>query len=69
VIDRDCLPNAFEFVVLSGLRVRQLIQGCVPRVPGEHKLIVTAQHEVLSGKVAKLEAHEQAPPDPAPTIV
>ncbi|MGH9163178.1 MAG: hypothetical protein ACRD2X_24720 [Vicinamibacteraceae bacterium] len=68
MIDRDCLPNAFEFVVLSGLRVRQLIQGCVPRVAGEHKLIVTAQHEVLSGKVVKLEAHDQAPADPVATI-
>ncbi|MPZ21098.1 MAG: DNA-directed RNA polymerase subunit omega [Luteitalea sp.] len=67
MIDRDCLPNAFEFVVLSGLRVRQLIQGCVPRVPGEHKLIVTAQHEVLSGKVAKLEPQEQAAGDPVTT--
>ncbi|MPY88333.1 MAG: hypothetical protein GEU99_10440 [Luteitalea sp.] len=65
MIDRDRLPNAFEFVVLSGLRVRQLIKGCVPRVPGEHKHIVTAQREVLSGKVVKMDAPAVAPGVPS----
>jgi DNA-directed RNA polymerase subunit K/omega len=50
------LSNAFEFVVLASLRVRQLIDGCVPRVEGPGKVIVIAQREVLAGKVVKIEA-------------
>lgn len=45
--------SRFEFVVLSGLRAVQLTRGCVPRVEGTHKHIVTAQLEVAAGKVAR----------------
>lgn len=46
--------SAFEHVVLSALRVRQLIAGCVPRVAAGHKHTTTAQLEVAAGKVTKL---------------
>jgi DNA-directed RNA polymerase subunit K/omega len=49
------VPNSFEFVVLASLRVRQLVDGCTPRVVGgEGKKTTIAQREVLAGKVIKL---------------
>lgn len=45
--------NAFEFVVLSGLRAAQLMRGCTPRVVSGHKVITTAQMEVAEWKVVR----------------
>ena len=45
--------NAFEFVVLSGLRAAQLMRGCTPRVVSSHKVITTAQMEVAEWKVVR----------------
>jgi DNA-directed RNA polymerase subunit K/omega len=45
----------FEFVVLAGLRAAQLMRGCLPRVEGGHKHIVTAQLEVATGKVGRAD--------------
>ena len=42
----------FEFVVLSSLRVAQLVRGCTPRVRSTHKHVTTAQLEVAAGMVA-----------------
>jgi DNA-directed RNA polymerase subunit K/omega len=47
--------NTFEFVVLASLRVRQLVDGCTPRVAGEGKVTAIARREVLAGKVSRLE--------------
>jgi DNA-directed RNA polymerase subunit K/omega len=46
--------NRFEFVVLAGLRARQLLAGSVPREAGEKKITV-AQREILRRKVVKIE--------------
>lgn len=48
------LTNAFEFVVIASLRVRQLVDGCRPRVDGKDKVTIIAQREVLAGKVKKI---------------
>jgi DNA-directed RNA polymerase subunit K/omega len=48
--------NSFEFVVLASLRVRQLVDGCTPRVEGEGKKTTIAKREVLAGKVANIAA-------------
>lgn len=53
MIQRPLDTNAFEFVILSGLRAAQLIRGCTPRIEGEHKVIMTAQMEVAEGKVVR----------------
>lgn len=45
--------NLFEFAVVSSLRAAQLMRGCIPRVESGHKVIVTAQLEVIAGKVGK----------------
>jgi DNA-directed RNA polymerase subunit K/omega len=45
--------TGFEFAVVSGLRAAQLMRGCTPRVPGTHKLIVTAQLEVAAGLIGR----------------
>jgi DNA-directed RNA polymerase subunit K/omega len=46
--------NSFEFVVLASLRVRQLVDGCTPRVEGGGKKTTIAKREVLAGKVANI---------------
>ena len=48
------LPNQFEFVIVVALRTKQLMAGCVPRVPRRQKLTSTAALEVRSGKVARV---------------
>ena len=49
--------NRFEFVVLAGMRARQLLRGAVPREAGEKKITI-AQREVLRRKVEKIEEAE-----------
>lgn len=51
VVTRPVEMNAFEFVVVSGLRTAQLQRGCQPRVEPSPKTAVTAQHEVAERKV------------------
>jgi DNA-directed RNA polymerase subunit K/omega len=55
-----CRPSrvgAFEFVVVSTLRAAQLMRGCTPKVEcGTHKHTVVAQHEVATGRVARIAA-------------
>ena len=53
MINRPSNINAFEFVVLAGLRAAQLMRGCTPRVEGAHKTIMTAQLEVATRKVVR----------------
>ena len=54
MVQRPSGTNAFEFVVVSGLRAAQLMRGCIPRVERAHKVITTAQLEVAAGKVSRL---------------
>lgn len=55
-VDRNRVPNAFEFVVVASARAKQLLQGCLPKVEPSAKPARTAQREVLSGLV-----HRAAP--------
>ena len=57
--------NTFELVVVASLRVRQLVDGCRPRVDGEGKLTAIARREVLAGKVSKIDV--ELPSKPPPT--
>lgn len=54
MIYRSNRVNAFEFVVVAALRTKQLVRGVTPRVDGDHKPFITAQREVLAGKVWKI---------------
>ena len=56
--------NAYEFVVLASQRAQQLLQGCVPRIAGNHKAIVLAQMEVSTGVIGHATAS-----DPAPAVI
>jgi DNA-directed RNA polymerase subunit K/omega len=47
--------NTFEFVVVASLRVRQLVDGCTPRVSWDGKKTAIARREVQAGKVARIE--------------
>jgi hypothetical protein len=53
VIHRPSDIGTFEFVILAGLRAAQLMRGCIPRVEGTHKTIMTAQLEVAMRKVVR----------------
>jgi DNA-directed RNA polymerase subunit K/omega len=57
-VERAPRENRFEFVVLAGLRARQLLAGSLPRETGEKKITI-AQREILHHKV------EKAPVEPA----
>lgn len=61
--------NAFEFVVLSGLRAAQLMRGCTPRVVSAHKVITTAQMEVAEWKVVRAPAVPVGAAPPKPPLV
>jgi hypothetical protein len=55
--------GAFQFAVVSGLRVEQLIRGCTPRIDGRmHRATVIAQLEVASGKIEKIGEGAAAQP-------
>ena len=54
MVKRPVEMNAFLFAVTSSLRAAQLMRGCIPRVDSSHKMIMTAQLEVASGKVARV---------------
>jgi DNA-directed RNA polymerase subunit K/omega len=47
--------NNFEFAVVASLRVRQLVDGCTPRVQGDGKKTAIARREVQAGKVVRIE--------------
>jgi DNA-directed RNA polymerase subunit K/omega len=64
MVKRPTGMNAFEFAVLSGLRVAQLQRGCTPRVEQSPKVAVTAQHEIAERKVLALR---EADPGSGPT--
>ena len=64
MVNRPSGMNAFEFVVLCGLRAAQLQRGCTPRVPPSEKVAVTAQHEVAERKVVRYM--ESVPSNPEP---
>jgi DNA-directed RNA polymerase subunit K/omega len=51
MVHRPAGFGAFQFVVLASLRAQQLTRGCLPRIEGIHKLIVTAQTEIAEGRV------------------
>jgi hypothetical protein len=68
VVQRPPGFNAFEFVVLSGLRAAQLMRGCTPRVVSNHKVITTAQMEVAEWKVVRAPAAGIVAVDSAPSV-
>ena len=57
-MERPPKENRFEFVVLAGMRARQLLAGATPRETGEKKVTI-AHREVLRRKVEKIEQDTQ----------
>jgi DNA-directed RNA polymerase subunit K/omega len=62
VIFRSQASNPFEFVVVAALRAKQLMRGCLPRVPAASRVTTTAQLELVAGKVERM-------PDAEPVLV
>ena len=58
MVSRPSHFNAYEFVVISSLRAKQLLSGCVPRVEGDHTASTMAQMEVAGGKVGRASDSE-----------
>lgn len=54
MIYRSLESNPFEFAVVAGLRAKQLMAGCLPRVVPALKFTSTATLEVRAGKVARV---------------
>jgi DNA-directed RNA polymerase subunit K/omega len=65
MVHRHADSNGFEFVRVASLRTAQLMRGCRPRVVPSHKSILTAQLEVVAGKVSA-EMRDAAGPLIAP---
>jgi len=61
MVTRPVHMNSFEFVVISALRAKQLLAGCVSRKDGSHNASTMAQMEVAGGCVVKSENEESAP--------
>lgn len=51
MVHRSSESNAFEFVRIASLRTAQLVRGCTARVIVGHRPVITAQLEVVAGKV------------------
>jgi len=64
MIHRNAESNGFEFVRVASLRAAQLMRGCSPRVTPSHRSILTAQLEVIAGKVSA-ETRANGTPVPA----
>ena len=56
--------NAFEFLVLPGLRAAQLQRGCTPRVV-QSEVAVTAQPEIAERKLVRSPNGHESGVDPA----
>jgi DNA-directed RNA polymerase subunit K/omega len=61
-VEHTKAAGGYEFAVVSSLRAHQLMQGCTPRLGGEHKATTMARKEVAAGKVARI-------PDTHPDVV
>lgn len=55
MVIRPVHMNAYEFVVVSALRAKQLLAGCVARLDGSHNAATMAQMEVAAGHVVRVE--------------
>lgn len=55
MVNRPSHFNAYEFVVVSALRTKQLMAGCTPRLEGDHRAATMAQMEVAAGRVARTD--------------
>ena len=64
MITRPAHMNAYEFVVVSALRAKQLLAGCLPRLDGDHSPAMMAQMEVAAGRVARGDHRDSAPLPP-----
>jgi DNA-directed RNA polymerase subunit K/omega len=61
MVTRPAHLNAYEFVVVCALRAQQLLDGCVPRVEGDHNAATIAQMEVAAGHVTRAAPSESSP--------
>ena len=62
MVNRPREYNSYEFVVVSSLRAKQLLAGCVAHVDGEHTPAIKAQMEVAGGHVVRSPDDVPAPP-------
>jgi hypothetical protein len=62
MVNRPVDINAFEFVVISALRARQLLAGSLSRKDGGHNVSTTAQMEVAGRCVVRSENEASTPP-------
>jgi len=62
VVTRPANTNAYEFVIISALRAKQLLAGSVPRLQGDHRAATMAQMEVAEGCITRVDVEAAVPP-------
>lgn len=62
MVVRPVQMNAYEFVVVSALRAKQLQAGSIARLPGQHAVATMAQMEVAQGRVVRSDATSDPEP-------
>jgi DNA-directed RNA polymerase subunit K/omega len=67
MVTRPVKFQAYEFSVVCGLRAKQLLAGCTPRLPGDHGASTMAQMEVAAGCVERATLDDAASGKPART--
>jgi DNA-directed RNA polymerase subunit K/omega len=68
MVIRPVNMNAYEFVVVSSLRAKQLLAGCVARLAGSHNAATMAQMEVAAGHVQRVDGDDVSPPQGEPPL-
>lgn len=68
MVIRPAHMNAYEFVVVSSLRAKQLLAGCVARLAGSHNAATMAQMEVAAGQVVRVEGNGGSAPQCDPQL-
>jgi DNA-directed RNA polymerase subunit K/omega len=66
MVTRPINVNAYEFVVVSALRAKQLLAGCTPRLAGDHNAATMAQMEVAAGCIPRVDTAKPETPPTAP---
>jgi DNA-directed RNA polymerase subunit K/omega len=52
--------NAYEFVVVSSLRAKQLLAGCIAHFAEPHNAATMAQMEVAAGRIARINGENDS---------
>ena len=64
MVTRPQTFNPYEFAVVSALRAHQLMDGCLPKLDGDHNATTMAQLEVATGLIGRSDGVDPPPRKP-----